>query len=527
METGTQPGAEPLDEGLEAALKSIRETLARSDFEAASVACEALVPAYADEPALLRLRSQVAEGLGNHDMALEHARRAVTLRPRNVRARLRLIRCLWRSGATAEALEQANRIANSAARRSGALLRVGDFFEEVGLDDKAYQCRLRALELQPDAAITLAAVADSAAALGHGRQAEKLYDRALFHEPDEVLWLERRSRLRNRQASGQRAAELGFLLDRRDRDDPRRAPIAYALARELEALGHATPAFGIYSEGARCRRLAMQSEVRADSRELLAAATVFDAGWLETLTNSSRGEAGSEHIFITGLAGNGSAWLAARLAQLPDVAVLPRSGCLHHAIGRLAASSPEGADRWQHASRIDPENLAMAYDRAIRPLTGGARYSIDLSPDHLGILGLIRAAFPAATILHLRRDPVDHCVELFTTLFPRGHGWSYALDSLAHHYAAYHQLMGHWRRNLPGGLQDLDLERCLENPGAVLAALSQKLDLNQASIGQEAASGDGPGREPHAPVIGRWKRFEQDLAPLVERLRADGVPVSV
>ena len=74
-------------------------------------------------------------------------------------------------------------------------------------------------------------------------------------------------------------------------------------------------------------------------------------------------------------------------------------------------------------------------------------------PANFQFVGLIHAAMPNARIIHVRRDPVDTCLSLFSILFS-GHAqpYSYELGELGRYYRAYEKLTAHWRALLPAGV---------------------------------------------------------------------------
>lgn len=516
------PSSRPASEAseLESRLVPIRALLAEGDYRSALAACERLRATGFNAPVVLRLQGRAVEALGDYKEALALVRLAVEQRPRNVRARLRLARCLWRIGEPGAALAEADAVAATAQGRAGALLRTGAFFAEVDRQESAYHCCLRALELRPEDPVTLAAVADSAAALGLVQIAERHYDRALYHDPSQAVLLERRSRLRPRGEDDHQAPQLGYALDALDRDDPKRAPLAYALARQLEDLGHFEAAFDIWSEGARCRLLALQERPSHEREALETVRTVFDENWL---AGCASGEAGAGVVFVTGLPGSGLDRVAALLSGSSGTTVIRNPGFFADAVTRLANRTGSRRERLQFAAHIAPTDLAAAYAHAVSQVAGAGTRFVDVAEVHVWLLGVLRAALPAARMVHLRRDPLDHCLELYTTLFPKGHAWSYDLDELARYYASYHQLMGHWRRNLPGGFLDLDYEEVVNAPEAAAQRLEAYLEI---PLGDAASGFVDAGNAPMRGIgVGRAAYYERELVPLAQRLRDDGIPV--
>jgi hypothetical protein len=247
----------------------------------------------------------------------------------------------------------------------------------------------------------------------------------------------------------------------------------------------------------------------------------FPADWLGNIEIVDRG---ADFVFVTGLPGSGLEQVAALLGGIPGAVVMREPGFFSDAVTRLVGYTENREARLEASASLKPAALAQAYENAVQQAAGGQRTVIDVGSSHLWLLGLLRAAFPAAKIVHLRRDPMDHCLDLFTTLFPRGHAWSYDLPDLARYFATCHRLMGHWRRQLPGGFLDLDYELLVQKPEAASASLAQFLGDSRATVEHFAEDVAGMSGVRGAGV-GRWRSYEKQLASLAHRLRLDGVPV--
>jgi hypothetical protein len=65
-------------------------------------------------------------------------------------------------------------------------------------------------------------------------------------------------------------------------------------------------------------------------------------------------------------------------------------------------------------------------------------------------LGMIHLALPNARFIHIRRDPVETCLSIYSKLFG-DIPFAYDLGELGRYYRAYADLMAHWRSILPEG----------------------------------------------------------------------------
>jgi hypothetical protein len=182
---------------------------------------------------------------------------------------------------------------------------------------------------------------------------------------------------------------------------------------------------------------------------------------------------------------------------------------------------------------VDPAQLGRAYLQTTRALRGAAPRFVDKLPPNYLYLPLILKALPRAKVVHLRRDPMDACFASFKQLFADAYPHSYDLGEMARHHARYYRLMQTWRERFGDRFLDVSYEDTaadlepnarrliafLELPweGACLEFHKQDTAVTTASVVQV--------RQPaHTRSVGRWRRYEQQLAPLRRELTAAGVP---
>lgn len=125
---------------------------------------------------------------------------------------------------------------------------------------------------------------------------------------------------------------------------------------------------------------------------------------------------------------------------------------------------------------MDASALGEFADYVLQSLSSYAperrEYVVDKTPMNFLLVGLIRLMFPHSPIIHCVRDPMDTCWSMFRQYFMlSGHPYSYDQQALGRYYRGYQKLMDHWRTVLPGAVYDLEYERLIAEPAAVIRAL--------------------------------------------------------
>jgi hypothetical protein len=150
------------------------------------------------------------------------------------------------------------------------------------------------------------------------------------------------------------------------------------------------------------------------------------------------------------------------------------------------------------------------------------------------MIPLILKALPNARIVHLVRDPMDACFASFKQLFADAYLHSYDQLEMARHHARYLHLMQVWRERFPGRFYDISYEdtvaRLEPNARALLDYLELPWEpacLNFHEQGGAVSTASAVQvREPaHTRSIGRWRRYESQLQPMLRALEAAGVEV--
>jgi hypothetical protein len=187
------------------------------------------------------------------------------------------------------------------------------------------------------------------------------------------------------------------------------------------------------------------------------------------------------------------------------------------------------ADLIRKSLAVDPAAIGRNYLQRTRPFTGHTPHFIDKRPLNYMSIGVIHRALPKATIIHVRRTPMDACFAIYKFLFNDAYPWSYDLDDIARYYIAYRRLMDHWRRVLPDCIVDIVYDDVVDDVEVEARKLIAKLGLEWEPAcltfhENDAATFTGSALQVrqriYASSVGRWRRYEMQLGKLAEKLQA-------
>ena len=185
---------------------------------------------------------------------------------------------------------------------------------------------------------------------------------------------------------------------------------------------------------------------------------------------------------------------------------------------------------------VSNTNLVEAAARYIQGFEyfGAAPLMIDKMPSNFGQLGLIAMLFPNARIVHCRRNPADTCLSCFATDFAYGLGWSFDQRWLAQYYGLYSRYMRHWNDVLPLPVHEIIYEDVVSDIEVQARALIEYcaldwdpacMDFHKSSHPVKTASSTQVRRPLYSDSVSGWQRFEEQLRPLLDGLKEEGISV--
>ena len=360
--------------------------------------------------------------------------------------------------------------------------------------------------------------------LGQRARCEEAYHDCLRMDPGcgEAYWS--LADLKTYEFGAAEIAAMQELLAGSSADDANKAQLHFALGRALEQRLEYGNAFAHYKAGNALRgRTAPFDIVKFEAKSKRVAAC-FDAAFFKE--RSGAGCPDASPIFIVGLPRSGSTLIEQILAshsrvegtmELPNIVTMVRE--FDHRDARRDGY-PEGV---RAASRESLAGLGRRYLDETRPIRAGRPHFIDKMPNNFSHVGLIHAILPQATVIDVRRHPMDACFSAYKQHFAEGQSFSYDLEDLARYYRCYLALMDHWDEVLPGKVLHLQYEELIRDPETLIGRLlahcglpfeSACLSFHETERPVRTASSEQVRQPLYASGVGYWQHFARELEPL-------------
>jgi tetratricopeptide (TPR) repeat protein len=171
--------------------------------------------------------------------------------------------------------------------------------------------------------------------------------------------------------------------------------------------------------------------------------------------------------------------------------------------------------------------IGRRYAMELRSICPTAKRITDKMPGNFWNLGIIRLSLPWARVIVMRRHPLDNLLSCFEQPFSERHEWTYTLEELAHYYNCHIKLQRHWEKVFGNEVLFVDYEELVlnfrETVERVLGFLgiSWHEDLERFYEKErivKTASMEQVRKPLYRGSIGRWRKYEKFLAPLIANL---------
>jgi tetratricopeptide (TPR) repeat protein len=307
----------------------------------------------------------------------------------------------------------------------------------------------------------------------------------------------------------------------------------FAIARADETAGAYNAAFEHYRLGNDLRKALVANRgavynPAAQTRTVDRLIAAYSPAWFERVRPF--GTDSDLPIFIVGMMRSGTTLAEQILASHPRVhgaGELPEFGQLVHSLPKRLGGMEEYPECVTRLDEATARAVAAEYLARLRQADSEAARVVDKLPFNYLNLGLIAALFPKAHIIHCRRDPIDTCVSCYVQSFGQPHPFTLDLAHLGHYYREYNRLMAHWTRVLPVPIFELQYEELTAEQEAVSRRMvefcglewdERCLRFNETERVVRTASSLQVRQPMYRSSVGRWKRYEKHLKPLLDAL---------
>lgn len=556
---GSGAGA-PVDQQLEAILQRHR----RGEIEFAYHAYRQILVQYPEHPTALHYLGLVAQQVGRGDEALRLLKRSSELNPRDPRVFNHLGQVVLAQGRADEAVRYFEQALAVDPRHADSLNNLANTYKARGALREAIELYRRALEIAPHSALSSYNLGNALKDATEYDAALQMFERALAADPKHLsarlnlaILLEQKGRFEQAsehyrtvlQIKPDHPKALANLIAITARPEPQlihsaeqQLGVADLDSEDGIKLHHgagkhydrqkdyerAFQHFSATNELLKRRKAPFNPQQAIDYVDRIIAA--FSPEYFARLRASGADAAGSNSsrpVFIVGmprsgttlteqiLASHPAAFGAGELQDIPNLVKTLRYP--EEFVTQATTATQQQAQRYLATL----EQLAPA--SAIRV--------IDKLPVNFMHLGMIATLFPAARVIHCRRDPLDVGLSCFIERFDLSHDFTTDLTSFGHYFLQYERLMQHWRRVLPLALYEQPYERLVADQEAGTRALLAYCDLPwdpaclnfQQTDRAVLTPSRWQVRQPmYSNSVSRWRNYERHMQPLRELLESRG-----
>jgi tetratricopeptide (TPR) repeat protein len=499
-ETNMQPNTQTSQPTPKDFFEQAKRLLSVGDVFEASKRAGKLRAHFPDEPPILAIHGFTLAKLGAHQAAILDMRKSSRL--------------------TLQSLEDADEDDQSRPRVVDQYVHlqseIGRCLTAQGEFEDAKDEIVLALDMDPDRADTVCAMAELESAMGNSDAAFKLIDDAMARKLDEIPLMIGLAKILGEasEIDGPRLnackEKLGELCEEVGLVAGELMSLLRAHGRMCDLLGEYSTAYNSFRRAAKLRRGGFNPEANAKITSKII--ENWTAEEIDRLTRPE-GEVGAHRVLLAGSVHSGMPEVEALLERLPNtvsVGPIESLGMISHTQMNTAKGVLRGVVPTPSGHRGDQlVKLGGMYsqhcDAAARI---GGMNTVDTHPHNLPLMGCAAAALRGVRIINCRRNPIEHALSIYCDEMAGNHPYSGDLISAASFVKDNERLMDHWTSVLNDDrvgakVINVQYEQVLNDPAAVLRQLGEALGVevgDELVADLEASKGKGPGS--HASEYG-------------------------
>ncbi|MET0362288.1 MAG: sulfotransferase [Sphingobium sp.] len=505
-------------------ISAARGALHRGDLHATHRLSTALVAANPSDAEGLFLLGIAESGAGQIRAGIQTIGRAVMLDPQGeYRAQLAKLYTLVRQdGDAAATLDDAEQ-----APPVDALSRdtMGCVYTRLGNHAAALPHFTEAVRLDPQNREFRYNQAAALNFLGRVEEADAALEALIALAPDDARAHHLLAGLRKQTLDQNHVERLGRTLARAS-DGRSNLLLGYALAKEQEDIGQAPEALKTLCTVNAVYRKTLSYDFASDA----ASFDAVEAGWQRMASAPSTRPPTDAPIFIIGMPRTGTTLVDRILSSHPDVESAGELQAMPLAVKRAAGTRSRtvlDGETIAAATSADMADIGRDYlDRARHHRRDPHGRFVDKFPGNFHYAGFIARSLPSASIVCLRRHPMDTVLSNFRNLFAissRYYDYSYDLLDIAAYYARFDGLMAFWRKALPGRILELRYEDLVADQEGETRRLLAHCGLEWSDDCLAFHTNSAPVSTPSAaqvrrPIyrdsVARWKQHAELLEPV-------------
>ena len=427
---------------------------------------------------------------------------------------------------------------------------LGIALEHLDRVDEAIQCFRESIRLDPEYSAAHNNLGSALKNLGKPAEALAEFKAVLRVDPNNNVALFNLSRLAAVGEYEFSDAELDNIQELTTRPNlaaSDRARLHFALSAVLdkkaaydEAFAHCRRANELTKEAYRLRGSTFDPAAHAERIDKLIAA--YTPAYFERVRGFDRASCtsfGSDSdsdlpVFIVGMPRSGTSLAEQILASHPQV----HGGGELSDIDLLVNAMTERVGDARSESTIYPQcianldaatakSLAEAHVQRLQLMGGAATRVTDKAPFNFLHVGFLATLFPRARIIHCRRDPIDTCLSCYFQSFAVLYPFTLDLTHLGQYYRQYQRLMAHWAKVSPTPILELNYEELTADQETWSRRLiefcglewdERCLRFHETPRVVRTFSALQVRQPMYRSAVGRWKRYEQHLQPLLAAL---------
>ncbi|MCA3574195.1 MAG: tetratricopeptide repeat protein [Aestuariivirga sp.] len=320
-----------------------------------------------------------------------------------------------------------------------------------------------------------------------------------------------------------------IMAEAADPASDRYMPMHFALGKAYDDTGQYARAFQHYKTGTAQKR----AKLKYDESQTLGFMDSIREVFTEAFIRKPPipGSKSEVPVFIVGMPRSGSTLVEQVLSNHPDTFGAGEIKEFSRQLNMMRGRFP-GLPKYPHiVQKMNSGQLNLLGEGYLSKLValspGSARITDKLLTNYY-FVGLLHILFPKARFIHTKRNPVDTCLSAYTKLFKDDMPHSYDLGELGRYYRKYEELMAHWEAVLPPGVMKTVVYEDVVNDMPTMARelidflglpwSDACLSFHESSRPVKTASVVQVRQPVYSSSVGRWKRYAEELKPLIEAL---------